>query len=148
MLGSWQIVFQIAGRSNRQVLLIQVRLRLVCFSPLLLSGGKVLEDREAIMQQKNKLDKTSQQMMHNNLKKEKDNMRLRDWYDWEKSIGSKIAKELQHCKSRLKELHSCAFNLERNVSGLKAKLSASRSMMTKLLCRGKVSWCNRFRLRG
>ena len=147
-MGLWQIVFQIAGRSNRQVLPIQVRLRSICFSPLLFTVRKVLEDRDAIMQQKNELDKTSQQLKHNNLKKEKDNMRLKHWYDSEKSIGSKIAKELQHCKSRLKELRSCVFNSERKVSGLKAKLSASRSMMTKLLCRGKVSWCNGFWIRG
>ena len=124
-----------------------VRLPSVCFSPLLFSVGKVLEDREAIIQQKNQLDKTSQQLKHDNLKKEKENTKLKDWYDSERRIGSKMAKELEHCKSRLKELRLCVFNLERKVSGLKAKLSASRSMMSKLLCRGKVSWRNGFRIR-
>ena len=107
--------------------------------PLLFSVGKVLEDREPILQQKNQLDKTSQQLTRDNLKKETENTRLKDWYNSERKSGSKMAKELEHCKSRLKELRSCVFNLERKVSGLKAKLSASRSMMSKLLCRGKVS---------
>ena len=93
------------------------------------------------------MDKTSQPLEHGNLKKEKENTKLKDWYDSERRMGSTMAKELDHCKSRLKELRSCVFNLEREVSGLKAKLSASRSMMSKLLCRGKVSWRNGFRIR-
>ena len=135
------------GTERSASITIQVRLRSVCFSPLLFSVGKVLENREAIIQQKNELDKTSQQLKHDNLEKAKDNTRFRDWYDSEKSSGSKMAKELEHCKSRLKELRSCVFNLQRKVSGLKAKLSPSRSMMSKLLCREKVSWCNRCRTR-
>ena len=139
--------FQTAGRSYQQVSPIQVRLRSVCFSPLLFSVGKVLEDREAIIQQKNQLDKTSQQLKHHHFKKETENTKVKDWYDSDRRIGSKMAKDLRHCKFRLKELHSCVFNLERKVNGLKAKLSASTSMMSKLLCRGKVSWRDAFRIR-
>ena len=54
-------------------------------------------------------------------------------YNSERRIGSKMAKELQHCKTKLKELRSCVFNLERKVSGLKSRLSVSKSMVSKLL---------------
>ena len=117
------------------------------FLPLLFSVGKVLEDREAIIQQKNEWDKTSYQLKYDNPKKERNNTRWKDWYDWQKCIGSKMAKELAHCKSRLKELCSCVFNWERKVSCLRAELSASRSTMSKLLCRGKVSERNGFPIR-
>ena len=69
--------------------------------PFAFSVGKVLEDREAVCKQKNQLDKTSQQLKRDNLKKEKENTRLKDWYNSEKETGSKMAKELEHCKSRL-----------------------------------------------
>ena len=82
-----------------------------------------------------------------NLKKKKECKKLKQHYDSERRLGSKMAKELKDCKSKLKELRSRVFNLETQVCGLKTKLSASKALVGKLLCRGKVAWRNRFRIR-
>ena len=87
---------KIAGGDDRQLLTIQVRLASVWLSPLLFSICNVIEDREAIKQQRNKLDKASQQLTHQNLKKWKENTKFNQHYDSERRIGSKMAKELQH----------------------------------------------------
>ena len=52
----------------------------------------------------NQLNKESQRLTLENVKEQKECKKLKQHYDSERRIGSKMAKELKHCKSKLKEL--------------------------------------------